>query len=153
VMGLRGPSNLAGTAEGSAIGSGNLLPLGPGGLAQPGKGEGSGVSLSNPTLVLGPLTLATPPVARPDAPAGCPPTPSVVKENYGRLPVSFEANQGQTDSQVQFLARGSGYTLFLTGTEAVMALSPPTVPGTNEVGHGHARGMTGVASVGGTRGE
>jgi len=41
---------------------------------------------------------------------------------YGKLPLSFEANQGQTDSQVQFLSRGKGYTLFLTKTEAVMQL-------------------------------
>ena len=41
---------------------------------------------------------------------------------YGRLPLSFEANQGQTDPQVQFLSRGSGYTLFLTQTEAVFQL-------------------------------
>ena len=31
------------------------------------------------------------------------------------MPLGAEANQGQTDSQVKFLARGSGYTLFLTG--------------------------------------
>ncbi len=41
---------------------------------------------------------------------------------YGKLPLSFEANRGQTDSQVKFLARGSGYTLFLTGGETVMRL-------------------------------
>src|SRR5439155_15844210 len=35
---------------------------------------------------------------------------------YTTLPLIFEANQGQTDSQVKFLARGSGYTLFLTAT-------------------------------------
>src|SRR5579863_2091963 len=34
--------------------------------------------------------------------------------NYGNLPLSFEANQGQTDSEVRFLSRGKGYTLFLT---------------------------------------
>ena len=43
-------------------------------------------------------------------------------ELFGRLPLHFEINQGQTDSQVQFLARGPGYTLFLTPTEAVLAL-------------------------------
>ena len=41
---------------------------------------------------------------------------------YSRLPLSFEANQGQTDEQVNFLSRGRGYTLFLTSTEAVLAL-------------------------------
>jgi hypothetical protein len=43
-------------------------------------------------------------------------------ENYGKLPLSFEANQGQTASQVKFLSRGRGYSLFLTGSEAVLAL-------------------------------
>ncbi len=38
---------------------------------------------------------------------------------YGKLPLSFEVNQGQTDSQVDFLSRGNGYSLFLTPTEAV----------------------------------
>ena len=43
-------------------------------------------------------------------------------ETYGRLPLSFEANQGQTASQVNFLSRGSGYSLFLTPGQAVLAL-------------------------------
>ncbi len=42
---------------------------------------------------------------------------------YGKLPLAFEANQGQTDPQVKFLARGRGYTLFLTATEAVLRLA------------------------------
>ncbi len=41
---------------------------------------------------------------------------------YTRSPLSFEANQGQTDERVKFLARGRGYTLFLTAAEAVLAL-------------------------------
>src|SRR5438445_3378048 len=41
---------------------------------------------------------------------------------YGKLPLSFEANQGQTDPQVKFLARGRGYTLFLSPDEAVFVL-------------------------------
>jgi len=48
----------------------------------------------------------------------------VVKE-YGKLPLSFEANQGQSDHQVMFLSRGSGYNLFLTPSEAVLSLSKP----------------------------
>jgi hypothetical protein len=39
-----------------------------------------------------------------------------------QLPISFEANQGQTDSQVRFLAHEPGYTLFLTPQEALLAL-------------------------------
>jgi hypothetical protein len=45
-----------------------------------------------------------------------------ISASYMRLPLSFERNQGQTDSRVKFLARGNGYTLFLTPIEAVLAL-------------------------------
>jgi hypothetical protein len=45
-----------------------------------------------------------------------------VAKAYGKQPLHFEANQGQTDPQVKFLARGPGYGLFLTPTEAVMTL-------------------------------
>src|SRR5688572_10943588 len=44
------------------------------------------------------------------------------KELYGKLPLNFVANRGQADSQVQFIARGSGYNLFLTPAEAVLTL-------------------------------
>jgi hypothetical protein len=43
---------------------------------------------------------------------------------YGRLPLSFETNRGQTDPRVDFLARGQGYTIFLTPREAVLTLRP-----------------------------
>ncbi len=36
--------------------------------------------------------------------------------------MQFEPNVGQTDSQVQFISRGPGYTLFLTPTQAVLSL-------------------------------
>jgi hypothetical protein len=39
-----------------------------------------------------------------------------------QLPLTFEVNQGQTDDRVDFLARGPGYNIFLTATEAVFAL-------------------------------
>ena len=45
--------------------------------------------------------------------------------NYGALPLNFELNQGQTHQCVKFLARSEGYVLFLTATEAVMALENP----------------------------
>jgi beta-propeller repeat-containing protein len=41
--------------------------------------------------------------------------------SYGRLPLSFEPNEGQTDARVKFLSRASGYTLFVTADEAVFA--------------------------------
>ena len=43
---------------------------------------------------------------------------------YGRLPLSFEQNQGQTAREVRFVSHGSGYGLFLTPQEAVIALRP-----------------------------
>src|SRR6187431_790945 len=39
-----------------------------------------------------------------------------------QLPLTFEVNQGQTDDRVDLLARGPGYNIFLTATEAVFAL-------------------------------
>jgi hypothetical protein len=45
-----------------------------------------------------------------------------MSSNYGKLPLSFEINRGQTDSQVRFLARGQGYGLFLTLRDAVLSL-------------------------------
>src|ERR1035438_585006 len=38
------------------------------------------------------------------------------------VPLSFEPNQGQTDSAVQFLSRGTGYALFLTPGKVVLNL-------------------------------
>jgi hypothetical protein len=45
-----------------------------------------------------------------------------VSKSYWRLPLRFEANQGQTDNRVKFLSRGLGYNLFLTSEEAVFSL-------------------------------
>src|SRR5262249_53917581 len=41
-----------------------------------------------------------------------------LRESYGKLPLSFETNQGQTDRAVKFLSRVRGQALFLTPTEA-----------------------------------
>ena len=49
-----------------------------------------------------------------------------LSQAYGKLPLSFEANQGQTDPDVKFLSRGNGYSLFLTPTEAVLVLKKTT---------------------------
>src|SRR5215207_3511371 len=43
------------------------------------------------------------------------------RETYGRVPLSFEANRGQTEPSFDFLARGAGYALFLKPAEAVFA--------------------------------
>ncbi len=44
---------------------------------------------------------------------------------YSKFPFVFEPNRGQTDTSVKFLSRGPGYTLFLSATEAVLALRTP----------------------------
>lgn len=54
-------------------------------------------------------------------------TPAVSKEqglraSFDALPLAFEANQGQTDPQVKYMARGNGYKLYLTSSQAIIAL-------------------------------
>jgi uncharacterized protein (TIGR03437 family) len=44
---------------------------------------------------------------------------------YGRLPLSFELNQGQAQGEAQFLARASGYQFYLTAAEAILCLPSP----------------------------
>ena len=56
----------------------------------------------------------------PNSPASL--TRERVAENYGKIPMSFEANEGQADARVKFIARGSGYNLYLMPTEAVLIL-------------------------------
>jgi uncharacterized repeat protein (TIGR01451 family) len=51
-----------------------------------------------------------------------------ILKTYGNLPLRFESNHGQTDRQVNFLARSHGYTLFLAPTEAVLVLGKPDSP-------------------------
>src|SRR5579871_2549263 len=45
-----------------------------------------------------------------------------VPDSYGKLPLSFEANQGQTDSRVRFLAHGGGYSVYLTPSEVLLSV-------------------------------
>jgi hypothetical protein len=75
-------------------------------------------------LLLGQMGLVSPPSSKKAKP---PFRPSGLKfaESYGRLPLAFEPNQGQADSQVQYLSHGNGYTLFLTASEAVLVLQKP----------------------------
>jgi uncharacterized protein (TIGR03437 family) len=57
------------------------------------------------------------------------PSPTVhlqVAETLSQLPLSFEANRGQTDKTVQFIARGKGYTLYLADAEARFELRDKT---------------------------
>src|SRR6267154_453038 len=52
-------------------------------------------------------------------------TDARLSESYGRLPLQFEANRGQTDKHVHFLSRGPGYSLYLTAGETVLVLAKP----------------------------
>ncbi len=47
---------------------------------------------------------------------------AIAAPGFGNLPLSFEANHGQTDPSVKFLSHGDGYTLFLTSDSAVFSL-------------------------------
>ena len=66
--------------------------------------------------------MGTGPMVVPPAHAGSPGRRASIIKNYGKLPLVFEANQGQTNPQVQFLSRGPGYDLFLTANEALLNL-------------------------------
>jgi hypothetical protein len=55
-------------------------------------------------------------------------TTGQIRDQYGQVPLSFEANEGQTDPHVQFLAHGPGYALFLSPNEAVFSLRRPEDP-------------------------
>ena len=46
-----------------------------------------------------------------------------VKDSYAKLPLSFEANQGQADKSVKFISRGSGYSLALAATTFTMTVA------------------------------
>ena len=46
---------------------------------------------------------------------------------YGKLPLTFEINRGQTNSEVKYLSRGPGYTAFLTAGGLVLSLRPSAV--------------------------
>ncbi|PYX74113.1 MAG: hypothetical protein DMG78_07440 [Acidobacteria bacterium] len=60
-----------------------------------------------------------------------------IRASLDALPLAFEANQGQTDPQVKYTARGNGYSVFLTASDTVFAITsakhqatkPSRIPG------------------------
>lgn len=56
-------------------------------------------------------------------------SPTSVSRAYAKLPLAFEPNRGQVNAEAKYIARGDGYTLFLTPHEAVLLLKnhPPEV--------------------------
>jgi hypothetical protein len=47
---------------------------------------------------------------------------------YGDLPLAFESNRGQANARVRFISRGRDRSLFLTSSEAVLALHHGSAP-------------------------
>src|SRR5579864_6728207 len=50
------------------------------------------------------------------------PAHTSINSNYNKLPLTFEANRGQTDPSVKFVSRGPGYRVFLTSDGMVLSL-------------------------------
>ena len=73
-------------------------------------------------------TLMRPPALSPEQRAK-------VRANLETLPLAFEANQGQTDPQVKYMARGNGYTVFLTAHDTIFALHSCSQADTTRVPH------------------
>jgi len=65
---------------------------------------------------------------------------------YGALPLAFEANRGQTDGSVDYVARGAGYTLFLRGADLTLALAAPRASLTPPLGATAATSLTTAVS-------
>ena len=120
-----GVIGLAGLAYGSAVRL-NLAPCATSLLLCPARAE---ERLSSHAGIL-------PVEVPPDAVSAATPVPlnspdrakarARVNRAYGRLPLSFEENRGQADSRVRFLSRGQGYRVFVTTTETVLVLQPPS---------------------------
>ena len=74
-------------------------------------------------LLQGGLSAQTAPQAGPKTGAGggvSTPGKQKLAASAIKLPLFFEANQGQTDPRVRFLTRSGGYTMFLAPTETVL---------------------------------
>src|SRR5262249_22655511 len=77
-------------------------------------------SSAAPEEIVNPLDSAE---QRSPATAECKTGSAPVSPSYGRLPLHFEANRGQTAEPVKFLARSPGHTVFLTSTDAVVTFT------------------------------
>ena len=73
---------------------------------------------------------------------GAPVDRAAVQKNYGALPLSFEANLGQTDRRVRFLTRGTD-TIFLSRGGPFLA--PQSSNGAAKQGPPHDKATTGHA--------
>ncbi|MEO8285000.1 MAG: SBBP repeat-containing protein [Chloroflexota bacterium] len=68
--------------------------------------------------------------------------------DFSKLPLSFEANHGQTDPSVRYMAHASGGTMYFTRSEVVLALhSAQPTSGRQASGAKGFAGLTSVASI------
>ena len=76
-------------------------------------------------LAVGAALSMTRPTVAADSAGATPATSASVPQvtAYGRLPLSFEANHGQSAPGVKFVARGPLYTLELTGAAATLTFN------------------------------
>ncbi len=80
-------------------------------------------------LVLGAVLLFRRDAATPHSPNLQASTSAQIQASLARLPISFEPNQGQSDSRVKFLAHPNGYGLYLMPSQAVLTLPQPSLAG------------------------
>ena len=91
-----------------------------------GRGVGAAFARGRAPVIMVLLVLGTAFLLRRDNSSSNPPkiasrvNPAEARAAFGRLPMSFEPNQGQSDGSVKFLARGNGYGLYLTSREAAL---------------------------------
>lgn len=97
--------------------------------------KGTKRRLITPMVLLGVLTAGQVPVVggwvaarvHSATPGSTSAEPAVLRggeDNYASLPLRFEANRGQADGEVKFVARTREHVLHLTATEAVLSLPP-----------------------------
>jgi hypothetical protein len=72
------------------------------------------------------LSHSSHPAGRDAQPANAPASRAGILAAYGKLPLHFETNRGQTEASVDFLAQGNGYTVFLTRDSATLLLRAPS---------------------------
>jgi hypothetical protein len=71
--------------------------------------------------------------------------------DYQRLPMTFEANQGQAGSGVQYLSRGQGYTAYFTAGGVVLSLRANTASMSAGSATGNSAATVQFALVGAAR--
>ena len=67
-----------------------------------------------------------------------PTTRARVQAKFAALPLAFEVNEGQTDPQVKYMARGNGYTVYLTQEETIVALTSSSQAGPSQAAGIHS---------------